>query len=51
MARMIPDFIDERTRSAAEHRQKIRDDLIAYCGLDTYGMIEIVRRLEQICKS
>jgi len=30
-----------------EERQKIRDDLIAYCGLDTYGMIEILRRLEQ----
>jgi hypothetical protein len=32
-----------------EESQKIRADLIAYCGLDTYGMIEIVRRLEQTC--
>ena len=31
-----------------EERQKIRENLIAYCGLDTYGMVEIVRRLEQI---
>ena len=30
-----------------EESQKIRADLVAYCGLDTYGMIEIVRRLEQ----
>lgn len=30
-----------------EEIQKIRADLIAYCGLDTYGMVEIVRRLEQ----
>jgi hypothetical protein len=31
-----------------EESQKIRSDLLAYCSLDTYGMIEIVRRLEQI---
>jgi hypothetical protein len=31
-----------------EERQKIRENLIAYCGLDTYGMIEIVLRLEQV---
>ncbi len=33
-----------------EEKQKIRISLIAYCGLDTYGMVEIVRRLEQICR-
>jgi len=33
-----------------EERQKIRADLIAYCGLDTYGMVEIIRRLKQIVK-
>ena len=33
-----------------ENRQKIRSDLMSYCGLDTYGMVEIVRRLELICR-
>jgi len=33
---------------ADEKRQKIRADLIAYCSLDTYGMVEIVHRLCEI---
>jgi hypothetical protein len=28
-----------------EDRQKVRADLEAYCGLDTYGMVEIVEKL------
>jgi hypothetical protein len=31
-------------------RQKIRTDLLAYCGQDTGGMIEIVKQLKEITK-
>jgi hypothetical protein len=31
-----------------EERQRVRDDLIAYCGLDTEGMTRIVERLRKI---
>jgi hypothetical protein len=29
-----------------EERQKIRDDLLAYCGQDTGGMIDILKKLQ-----
>lgn len=32
-----------------EERQKTREDLLQYCGLDTQGMIWIVEKLGQIC--
>jgi len=35
------------TISDAE-RQKIRTDLLTYCGQDTGGMIEIINKLDQI---
>jgi hypothetical protein len=31
-------------------RQKIRNDLLTYCGQDTGGMIEIVKQLEEIAR-
>ena len=31
-----------------EERQRVRSDLIAYCGLDTEGMTRIVERLREL---
>ena len=46
-----PKFMESVSGNISDdERQKIRANLIAYCSLDTYGMIEIVRRLEQIVK-
>ncbi len=33
-----------------EERQKIRANLLAYCGQDTGGMIEIINRLRQFAE-
>jgi hypothetical protein len=33
---------------SAEASQKIRTDLLTYCGQDTYGMVEILDKLKQI---
>jgi uncharacterized membrane protein YebE (DUF533 family) len=32
-----------------EERQKVRSDLIKYCGLDTEGMIWIAEKLRDLC--
>jgi hypothetical protein len=31
-----------------EERQKIRTDLLTYCGQDSGGMIEILRKLQEL---
>ena len=33
---------------AADEVLKVREDLLAYCGLDTEGMVRIIKRLEEI---
>ena len=33
-----------------EERQKIRNDLLIYCGQDTGGMIEIIKKLQELAK-
>ncbi len=31
-----------------EEKEKVRKDLLEYCNLDTEGMVEILRRLDEI---
>jgi hypothetical protein len=33
-----------------EERQKIRNDLLIYCGQDTGGMIEIIKKLQELAE-
>jgi hypothetical protein len=36
-------------KAAVEERERVRRNLEEYCGLDTYGMVEIVRTLKSMC--
>jgi hypothetical protein len=46
-----PKFIESVSGDITDvERQTIRNDLIVYCGLDTYGMVETVHRIGEMAK-